>query len=137
MRKRSALALLLMLGVAATPAAALDLFTSHEVTARFATHDGKPMANAEVRVFSPGNPQKPALTGHADKDGKFVFPADRDGFWTAEATTPGEVARVMIKVGDQPRRQLVSPVVVFGVLGVLLLVAVWYRFLRRRGRARP
>ena len=34
-----------------SPAVALDLFAAHEVTAQFATPDGKPMVDAEVRVY--------------------------------------------------------------------------------------
>ena len=87
MSRRSAVAVLLLLwlGMAATPAAAFDLFARHQVTVQFATQDGKPMANAEVRVFAPGEPNRPALTGRTDSAGKFEFPADKDGFWSAEA----------------------------------------------------
>ena len=38
-------------------------------------------------------------TGRTNSQGKFVFEADRDGMWTAEAHTAAEVARVMIRVG--------------------------------------
>jgi len=40
-----------------SPAAALDLFARHQVTIQFATSDGKPMADTEVRVFAPGQPE--------------------------------------------------------------------------------
>lgn len=121
-----------------SPAGAFDLFATHEVTAQFATADGKPMANAEVRVFAPGEPQAPVQTGHTDADGKFVFPADRDGMWSAEARTKTEVARVMIRVGGpaQPQESRIPPVVVIGGLLGLLALAVWYRFLRTRNRRR-
>src|SRR5215218_6444446 len=36
------------------PAAAIDLFARHLVSVEFATADGKPLADAEVRVFAPG-----------------------------------------------------------------------------------
>ena len=120
------------------PAAALDLFASREVTVQFVTQDGQPMADAEVRVFAPGAPGRPALTGRTDKDGKFKFAADRDGFWTAEARNGTEVARATVRVGnpgaadDEP----LSPYLLIGLLGVLLVIAVWYRFLRARTRAR-
>ncbi|HJU20391.1 MAG TPA: hypothetical protein VJ770_28380 [Stellaceae bacterium] len=131
----AALAVFLSLSAAA-PAQAFDLFATHEVTAQFATQDGKPMAHAAVRVFAPGNAIQPALSGRTDADGKFTFAADRDGFWSAEAKSAGEVARVMIRVGAtapaQPSR--IPPVAVIGVLFVLLVVAFWYRLLRRRSR---
>ena len=120
-----------------SPTRAVDLFAAHEVTAQFATADRKPMANAEVRVFAPGEPQAPVETGHTDADGKFVFGADRDGMWTAEARTKGEVARVMIRVGgpaQQQQQSRISPFVVLGGLLGLLALAVWYRILRLRNQ---
>jgi hypothetical protein len=122
-----------------SPARAFDLFATHEVTAQFATTGGKPMTNAEVRVFAPGDLQTPVETGRTDADGKFVFPADRDGMWSAEARTKTEVARVMIRVGGatQPQPSRVSPFIVIGGLIVLLALALWYRLLRKRNRRFP
>jgi hypothetical protein len=119
----------------ASPAGALDLFATHEVTAQFATPDGKPMSNAEVRVFAPDDPSKVALTGRTDAEGKFVFDADRDGFWSAEARSADYVARVMIRVGGEaePHNRL-SPFLLIGLLVVLLGLAIWYRLLRVRTR---
>lgn len=127
------LAVLFRLAVA--PGAALGLSDTHEVTAQFATPDGKPMANAEVRVFAPGDPKTPVLTGRTDSDGKFVFGADRDGFWSAEARGGDQVARVMIRVGGESQPQnRISPFLVVGVLAILLAIAIWYRLLRARSR---
>ena len=97
------------------------------------------MANAEVKVFAPGDPRTPVETGRTDADGKYVFPADRDGLWSAEARTKSEVARVMIRVGGpgQPRQQSrIPPAVVLGALIVLLALAWWYWALRRRNQRR-
>lgn len=117
----------------ASPASAFDLFATHEVTAQFATPDGKPMVNAEVRAFAPGDPNSPPVRGRTDADGKFVFVADRDGFWTAEARSPDYVARVMIRVGgEQQSPNWVSPLLVIGFLVVMLALAIWYRLLRAR-----
>jgi hypothetical protein len=134
------LAVLLLLVVAAgaeSPARA-DLFTTHEVTAQFASPDGKPMANAEVRVFAPGDLRTPVETGRTDAGGKFVFEADRDGLWSAEARTTTEVARVMIRVGgpDNQQQSRVPPFVVLGGLFLLLALAWWYRGLRLRNQGR-
>jgi hypothetical protein len=121
--------------LAAVPSWAFNLFATHEVTAQFATPDEKPIADAEVQVFAPGEAKTPVLTGRTDANGKFVFEADRDGFWSAEARSADQVARVMIRVGAETRPQSrISPFLVFGVLAVLLLVAIWYRFLRLRSR---
>jgi hypothetical protein len=118
-----------------SPAGAIDLLATHEVTAQFATPDGKPMANAEVRFFAPGDPSKVALTGRTDAEGKFAFDADRDGFWSAEARSADYVARVMIRVGGEaePQNRL-SPFLLIGFLVVLLGIAIWYRLLRARAR---
>jgi hypothetical protein len=138
--RRAASAVLVTLAVLAlgqAPAAAFDLFAKHEVSVQFATQDGKPMADAEVRVYAPGEPTHPARTGRTDKDGKFEFAADRDGLWMAEAHAPTEIARATLRVGKPDEEQGgLSPFLVIGVLGVLLLIAVWYRFLRARGRRR-
>ena len=92
-------ALFAALLLAVMPARAFDLFATHEVTAQFATADGKPMANATVRVFAPGNPNTVVESGRTDAEGKFVFSADRNGMWSAEARNANEVARVTIRVG--------------------------------------
>jgi hypothetical protein len=115
---------------------ALDLLATHEVTAQFATADGKPMAGAEVRVFAPGAPQTPVATGRTDAAGKFVFGADRDGMWSAEARTSDQIARIMIRVGggSSPDRG-VNPFLVIGALAVLLVAAFWYRLRRMRPSA--
>ena len=79
------------------------------------------------------------LTGRTNAEGKFTFEADRDGFWSAEATTAQQVARVMIRVGgdEQPQHRL-SPLLLIGILAILLAVAIWRRLLGARGRrSRP
>jgi nickel transport protein len=130
------LPLTIALVLAPSPSVAFDLFATHEVTVQFATHDGKPMANAEVQVFAPGDAKTPVITGRTDAEGKFVFAADQDGFWSAEAKGADQVARVMIRVGgeSQQPQSWVSPFLLIGVLAILLAVAIWYRLLRARNR---
>jgi nickel transport protein len=130
-----ALALLALL-LCKSPAAALDLFATHEVSVQFATQDGKPMADAEVKVFAPGDLTHPVKTGRTDTDGKFQFGTDRDGLWTAEARSGSEVARATVKVGGSAAADPgpVSPYFIIGLLGVLLVMALWVRFLRARAR---
>jgi len=120
-----------------TSAEAFDLFARHEVTVQFATADGKPMADAEVKIFAPGKPDRPALIGRTDKTGKFEFPADRDGFWSAEAHTGSEVDRIMIRVGGAGSSKPPSPLWLIGGLVLLLILAVGYRVARARSRRRP
>ncbi|MGE5268270.1 MAG: hypothetical protein ACM3JG_01215 [Thiohalocapsa sp.] len=122
------------------PVRAQSLFTRHEVTVEFATSGGKPLANAEVRVFAPGQPDRPAQTGHTDSGGRFQFFADRDGFWSAEARSGDEIGRVMVRVGGQQGgAETLSPYWLLGGLLLLLVVAFGYRvaLARRRRANRP
>jgi nickel transport protein len=133
------LTLTIALALEPSSSVAFDLFATHEVTVQFATHDGKPMANAEVQVFAPGDAKTPVIIGRTDAEGKFVFAADQDGFWSAEAKGADQVARVMIRVGgeSQTSQSRISPFLVIGVLAVLLALAIWYRLLRARNRRPP
>jgi len=122
-----------------SPAGAFDLFATHEVTVQFTTSAGQPLADAEVKVFAPGDLIHPVQTGKTDKDGKFQFGTDRDGLWTAQAEGHGEVARATVRVGggiNEDRQGRFVPLIVIGGLLVLLAIAVWYRFLRARARQR-
>jgi hypothetical protein len=115
-------------------AQAQSLF-GRQVEVTLAGQDGKPMAGAQVRVFGPGDPNRPAATGKTDDGGKFYFSADRDGFWTAEARRGDEVARVSVRVtGLDGGAEPVSPWLLFGGLLLLLALAVGYRILRARAR---
>src|SRR4029077_14203185 len=123
---------LLALALCKSPAAAFDLFATHEVTVQFATQDGKPMVDAEVKVFAPGDVAHPVKSGRTDKNGEFEFGVDRDGLWTAEARDGTEVARATVKVGGGSGEDKgeISPYFIVGLLGVLLVIAVWFRMLR-------
>ncbi|HEV8679947.1 MAG TPA: DUF4198 domain-containing protein [Stellaceae bacterium] len=134
---QAALAVLLLAALWAMPATAQSLFARHQVTVQLATSDGQPMADAEVKVFAPGQPNRPALTGRTDKNGKFEFPADQDGFWSAEAKSGSEVARVSVRVGGAGRDETLSPVWLIGGLFVLLVLAFAYRVVRIRSRRPP
>jgi hypothetical protein len=128
---------LLALSLCKSPAAAFDLFATHEVTVQFATQDGKPMADVEVKVFAPGDLTHPVKSGRTDKNGKFEFGVDRDGLWTAEARNGTEVARATVKVGGGSGEDKgeISPYFIVGLLGVLLVIAVCFRLLRARSRS--
>jgi hypothetical protein len=122
-----------------SPAAALDLFATHTVSVQFATADGKPMAGADVNVFAPGDPTHVYRTGKTDKEGKFEFGTDRDGMWTAEARINGEIARATLRVGGaggEDNQRDLSPYWLVGALCVLLAMAIGFRFLRARERAK-
>ena len=134
---RAAIGAALCLLLSPMTATAQSLFARHQVTVEFATADGKPLADAEVRVFAPGEPGRPAWTGRTDSTGHFEFPADRDGFWSAEARHDSEIARVLVRVGgkEQPQEPL-SPLWVLGGLLLLLVLAFAYRMARIRLRRR-
>jgi hypothetical protein len=136
MLRFASIAVLILTTLAPVPSAAFNLFSTHDVTVQFATQDGKPLANAEVQVFAPGEPKTPVITGRTDAEGKFVFEADQDGFWSAEAKGADQVARLMIRVGgeSQQSQSRISPFLVIGVLAILLALAIWYRLLRARNR---
>ena len=133
----SALLAALWLLSAMGPAAAQSLFTRHQVTAQFATSDGKPIAGAEVRVFAPGQPNRPALVGRTDKAGRFEFPAETAGLWSAEAHSGSEIARVTVRVGGTEEAEPLSPFWLIGGLLLLLVLAFGYRVARARSRSGP
>lgn len=141
LRQPGLAAALLAAGVVAAlgsiPAAAQSLFARHEVNVQFATSDGKPIADAEVRVFAPGQPSRPALVGRTDSAGTFKFPADADGLWSAEAHSGSEIARVTVRVGGSTKEvEPLSPLWLIGGLLLLLMLAVAYRVARARLRRR-
>jgi len=123
---------LLWLPSAMGPAAAQSLFARHQVTVEFATSDGKPIADAEVRVFAPGKPGQPALTGRTNSAGKFEFAADTDGLWSAEARSGNEIARVTLRVGGKEESEPLSPAWLIGALLLLLILAFAFRLARAR-----
>ena len=132
---RAVLAAIVVACLVPSPAAPLDLFARHQVTVQFATSDGKPMADTEVRVFAPGQPNRPAFTGRTDSEGKFEFGADQDGLWSAEARNGSEIARATVRVGGQEQKdEPLSPYWLFGGLLLLLVIAFGYRLMRMRAR---
>ena len=64
-------------------------------------HQAKITPSSPVQVFAPGDTKTPVITGRTDAEGKFVFAADQDGFWSAEAKGADQVARLMIRVGGE------------------------------------
>jgi hypothetical protein len=133
---QAVLAALLMLGLSAAPCPAQDLFARHNVTVQLATREGKPLADTEVRVFAPGKTGQPTLTGRTDSTGRFEFPANEDGLWSAEARSGDEIARVMVRVGGAggQEQENLSPIWLIAGLFGLLILAFGYRVARARSR---
>ena len=120
------------------PAAGQSLFAQHRVTLEFATAEGHKLVNAEVRVFGPGNPGRPSVTGRTDSNGRFEFAADRDGFWSAEARDGDQIAHMMVRVGGQDEwPEPLSPYWLIGGLLLLLVLAVAYRLAGARRAPSP
>ena len=121
------------------PAAALDLFARHQVSVEFATADGKPLADAEVRVFAPGKPNVPVLTGRTDKAGKFAVPGRR-GRVLDRRGARRERDRPRHGAGRRagPARELISPEWLIGglLLGLCVALAVRVVLIRRRRQAK-
>jgi hypothetical protein len=135
--RQAAIGAMLALGVWSAPAAAIDLFGRHQVSVEFSTADGKPLADAEVRVFAPGRLGTLALTGRTDKNGKFEFPANEEGLWSAEARTADQIGRVTVRVGgpgQNREEEPLSPVWAIAGLLLLLVLAFGYRVMRARSR---
>jgi hypothetical protein len=133
--RQAAIAAMLVLCQWSGPAAALDPFAQHQVNVEFSTAGGKPLADAEVRVFAPGRLSTPALTGRTDKNGKFEFAANEDGLWSAEARTADEIGRVTIRVGGTRRNEEpLSPAWLIAGLLLLLVLAFGVRLARARSR---
>ncbi len=70
------------------------------ITAQYDT--GDPMAQAQVAVFSPDDPQTPWLTGTTDDEGNFIFAPDpnQPGFWDVQVRQAGHGQFVSIEVPD-------------------------------------
>jgi len=76
-----------------------QVIPSVEVQALFDT--GKPMAEAQVAVFAPGQPETPWQTGLTDEAGNFRFSPDPDqvGNWEVQVRQAGHGSMATIAVG--------------------------------------
>jgi len=76
-----------------------QVIPSVEVQALFDT--GKPMAEAQVAVFAPGQPETPWQTGLTDEAGHFRFSPDPDqaGNWEVQVRQAGHGSMATIAVG--------------------------------------
>ena len=78
------------------------LTTAVEIEALFDT--GEPMADAQVIVYAPDDPEQPWLKGQADDQGRFVFAPDPSisGRWDVSIRTAGhgEIVYIPVNEGD-------------------------------------
>ncbi|BAQ60294.1 hypothetical protein GM3708_700 [Geminocystis sp. NIES-3708] len=76
-----------------------------EIDAKF--DNGKPMANAQVVIYSPTNPTQSWLTGITDDKGKFIFTPDfsQEGDWTIKIRSAGHGNVVNIPIKSTPTQK--------------------------------
>jgi nickel transport protein len=69
-----------------------------EIQSRYDT--GRPLANAEVVVYAPNNPNDPWKTGKTDEQGNFMFIPDSaiTGYWEVKVRQAGHGGLVSIPV---------------------------------------
>ncbi len=66
-----------------------------------ATYDsGEPMAEAQVQIYDPTDPQAPRFTGTTDDEGRFSFTPDQSGDWEVTVRQAGHGAIAVIPVSD-------------------------------------
>jgi nickel transport protein len=70
-----------------------------EIQASYDT--GEPMAEAQVQVYSPEDPQTPVFSGVTDESGKFVFVPTQSGDWeiSVRQAGHGDIAVVPVETG--------------------------------------
>ena len=64
---------------------------------------GEPLANAQVSVYTPENPNTPWQTGITDETGKFVFTPDAnlEGYWEVKVRQAGHGGLVSIPINTE------------------------------------
>jgi len=80
-----------------------------EIQASYDT--GEPMAEAQVRVYSPEDPQTPVFSGVTDNSGKFVFVPTQPGDWeiSVRQAGHGDIAVVPVEAGGTIAEEFTNP----------------------------
>ena len=73
--------------------------TTVEIQASY--DSGEPMAEAQVVIYEPGNPDSPRFEGETDSEGKFSFVPDQPGDWEATVRSAGHGAISTIPVSEE------------------------------------
>ncbi|NER80846.1 MAG: carboxypeptidase regulatory-like domain-containing protein [Leptolyngbya sp. SIO1D8] len=98
--------LLALIGILATPTIAIAhrvQIQSRTTTAVQiqATYDsGEPMAEAQVQVYSPEDPETPLFSGTADESGRYLFVPDQPGDWEVSVRQAGHGDIAVIPVSE-------------------------------------
>lgn len=143
------LPLLVPVGSAWGHGAKLDyrLAPSVEVQAQY--DNGEPMAEAQVAVFAPGQPEQPWRTGVTDTAGRFRFSPDGDqpGPWEVQVRQAGHGGVIAIPLGGEEVAPAPPPVGGTGYspaqIGLMVALGLWgclgtgLFFARRAGPGAP
>lgn len=91
--------------------------------------DGSPMANAQVLVYAPDDPETPWLRGEADENGYFAFVPDGSlaGSWDINVRTSGHGDWVYLTLDEGGATEIVSSGGGFTVPQIVLMSAavIW------------
>lgn len=96
---------------------------------------GEPMAEAQVKVYDPTNPQSPRFAGETDKAGQFSFTPDQLGDWEVTVRQAGHGAITTIPIDDNGtiavnfpgnsqltalQKSVISGAIIWGCIGTAL-----------------
>lgn len=94
-----AIAMITMPTIALAHGANIQSRTTSAIEIKASYDNGQPMAEAQVQVYSPGEPQTPVFTGTTDEEGQFVFVPDQLGDWEVSVRQAGHGHITVIPVG--------------------------------------
>ena len=98
----AAIAIVTMPLIALAHGAHIQSRTTSAIEIKASYDNGEPMAEAQVQVYSPEDPQTPLFTGITDKDGEFVFVPDQPGDWEVSVRQAGhgDIAVIPVETGS-------------------------------------
>ena len=70
--------------------------------------NGQPMAEAQVQVYSPEDPQTPVFTGTTNEEGQFIFVPDQPGDWEVSVRQAGHghITVIPVESGVEPEPEV-------------------------------
>lgn len=95
------------IGSACMPAIALahgahvQARTTSAVEIQASYDSGEPMANAQVQVYAPENPETPVFSGTTDASGQYLFSPNRPGDWEVSVRQAGHGDIAVIPISEE------------------------------------